>query len=336
MTIVRTDLQFYKSLIFNDTVNNGGAMSSNIVVDAVSENIFLSAPQSERLAGSTKYRKVYAKAGSDNSDTLYSSRFYIENPTTADERVFAFPASSFGQKQSDLTGSERLYGCGWLNATVSVGATQIVVRCESSVVSERIFVVGDTIRISNKTDVDDVSGTEEFREISAVSWTSNLATIDFVSPLDNAYSFVADATRVSSLIPLGNIKASFDNFVVTSAGGDYNEITNPVVLNNKGAIYQTWTLAFTSGSSYTITGDTVGSIGAGNVTSGASPTNPNFSRPYFTLAPAGFSGVFTAGDTIVFRTIPAALGVWFKRVIPASTPAFSGNRFTFVLDGETD
>jgi hypothetical protein len=34
--------------------------------------------------------------------------------------------------------------------------------------------------------------------------------------------------------------------------------------------------------------------------------------------------------------VPASVGVWFKRIVPSNCAAFTGNRFSFVLDGETD
>ena len=332
MSIIREDFKYYKSAVFNDTSVNGGLASSNLVVDGVAENIFPSIPQSERIAGSNKYRKVYAKVDNAAAATLYLSRFFIENPTSAGDAVFAFPAGSFTQKQSDLLGTERVYGCGWLNASVVVGATELIVRTESS--TKLIFLVGDTVRVSNKTNIDDVVGTEEFRTVSAVTWNSNVATVTLDVPLDNNYSFSNDATRVASVMQLGEIKTSSTTPVVTSTGGSLD--ASKLTLTNKGAIYQNWTLTFSSSSNFSIVGDTVGSVGSGNVTSGASPNNPAVSAPYFTLASAGLSGLFASGDTITFRTNPAQVGIWFQRVVPANTPAFTGNRFTFVLDGETD
>lgn len=333
MAILKEDLKFYKSSTYNDTANNGGLPSNVAVVNAVSENIFPTISQAERLAGSTKYRKLFAKPDADGAFPLYNSRVYIENPTLADEAVFIF-AGTLSQTQSSLTGNERVYGCGWLDVSVAEGADEIDVRIENA--DYKIFQTGDKIRISNKTSIDDTLHSEEVRTIDAISWTGSTATITLDSALDNAYLATSNATRVASLLELGDIKASFDSFVVTSGAGDYDEVASPLTLHNRGTVSQTWTLTFTTTSTYMISGSTLGSVGTGNVTSGAAPNNPVTNSPYFTLSSAGFSGSFQAADTITFVTEPAAKPVWFKRVVPANTPSFTGNRFIVVFDGEAD
>lgn len=333
MAILKEDLKLFKSSTYNDTSSNGGLPSNIAVVNAVSENIFPTISQAERLAGSTKYRKLFAKPDADGQFPLYNSRIYIENPTLADEAVYIFPGT-ISDIQSALTGSERVYGCGWLDSGVTAGDDTLLVVIENS--AQQIFQVGDNIRISNKTDIDDTLHTEEVREIATVSYSGSVATITITVPLDNSYSATDKATRVASLLELDTIQCTISGFSVTSGGGTYDNTGTPIVLNNKGCVKETWTLTFTTSSGFRIEGASVGLVGTGSVTSGASPTNPTTNKPYFTLASGGFGGSFTAGNTISFTTNPAVSGIWFKRVVPANTAAFTGNKFVVVFDGEAD
>lgn len=333
MAILKEDLKFFKSSTYNDTSSNGGLPSNIAVVNAVSENIFPTISQAERLAGSTKYRKLFAKPDADGQFSLYNARVYIENPTLAEEAVFLLPGT-ISNIQSSLTGSERVYGCGWLDSGVIAGDDTLLIRIENS--TQQIYQVGDKIRISNKTDIDDSLHTEEVREIETVSYSGSVATVTITTPLDNAYSATDNATRIASLLELGTVECTTTGFNVVSGGGTYNSTDNPIVLNNKGCVKETWTLTFTTSSGFRIEGASAGLVGTGSVTSGASPTNPSTNKPYFTLASAGFGGSFSAGNTISFTTNPAVSAVWFKRVVPANTSAFTGNKFVVVFDGEAD
>lgn len=333
MAILKEDLKFYKSSTYNDTTSNGGLPSNVSVVNAVSENIFPTISQAERLAGSTKYRKLFAKPDADGEFSLYNSRVYIENPTLADEAVFLFPGT-ISDIQSSLTGSERVYGCGWLDSGVVASDDTLLVRIENA--SQQIFQAGDQIRISNKTDIDDTLHTEEVRTIDTVSYSSQVATITLTTPLDNSYSATDNATRVASLLNLNTIQCATTGFNIVSSGGTYDDTTYPVILNNRGCVKETWTITFTTSSGFRVEGATLGLVGTGSVTSGASPTNPATNKPYFTITSAGFGGSWSAGNTISFTTNPSVSAVWFKRVVPANTAAFTGNKFVVVFDGEAD
>ena len=77
----------------------------------------------------------------------------------------------------------------------------------------------------------------------------------------------------------------------------------------------------TFGPAQLIADDTVGAPGTGNTATELEPINPDFSRPYFTLRPADFSGTFVAGDNIIFQTHPAAMPLWLKEILPAGASA---------------
>jgi hypothetical protein len=146
-------------------------------------------------------------------------------------------------------------------------------------------------------------------------------------------AYDAANTRCCSVYSPGNIAAAVSSVVANSASGivDGAQIGTDAI----GTVEQSWTLTFTSATAFNITGDTLGSVGSGNVGSTTSPNNGQFSKPYFTLPPAVFSGTFASGDTVTFTTSPAAVPIWFRRNVPANTPSLSGNRFVVGCDGES-
>lgn len=334
MSVQISDLKYFKSLVVNDTGANGGGLGAVQVVDGVSANIFPVVPQALRISGHAgQWRKVFVKNNQSANEGLFNAAIYIENPTLAQDMVF-LAAGTLTDTQSDLS-SPRLYGCGWLSQSINAADTSIQVLVENGNV--HIFQVGDTIRISNKATVNSDTGTEEYGVIASVSWNGDVATIGLQAGVSNAYSSTNQATRVASLLSLGTIQASVTSVTVTSSGGDYDHDNFPVLANNQGSINQTFTLTFTSSTAFTLVGNTLGSLGSGNISGvNCAPLNPATGTPYLTINAAGFSGVFQAGDTIVIPIVPSAKGFWLKRVIPAATPSLAANKFVIVVEGESE
>ena len=329
MTIVAAEVKKYRSAEVSDAITNGGLMSNNEMISNVSENVFPDVPQSERVAGSTKFRKSFVKVENDNDETLFNTRLFLNRTSPGDDIVTIF-AGTQSDTQNDITGSEDHYGAGQLNADVLAGVTSIDVLVEDDSI-DRIFRVGDVIRITDKETIAS-GGNEEFRLIDSVSYVVDLATIGFLDPLANGYT--AANTYVGSGLDVGNIVGTFDTFVVTSGGGAFDEIGQPIVVDSIGGVQDAWTLTFTSSTAYDAVGAVTGAVGSGTVASDFSPNNPAFAKPYFTVPSAGFSGTFAASDTITFNTSPAAAPVWWKRTVPASATAIAGNFVDLVINGE--
>jgi hypothetical protein len=195
-----------------------------------------------------------------------------------------------------------------------------------------IFRDGLTIRISNKLTVDG-AGQEEYHVIdtAGVSWLGNVATIDLVGTLAAGYS--ASNTYVSSVIEVGDTVATSTNPIV-SGGGSYDFATYPIDPDNIGSIEQNWTLTFTSTTQFNIVGDTLGNIGTGTVSSLVAPNNPNFTKPYFSINQLGWAGT-QIGTTVTFTTHPAAMPIWYKRIVPAGAASLSGDKVIVAVDGES-
>jgi hypothetical protein len=329
--ITALELKLYRSLVINDTGTNGGRMSASEIVSGVMANLFPIVQEAERTAGSTKYRKVFAKVANDDDLTLYQAKLYLDKITPGQDIITFFPATQTNT-QAAITGSERQYGGSQLNVPALAGDAVLAILVENG--ASPPIVNGDGIRISNKATIDAVTGTEEYLTVTSASVAGNVMTLGIAPVLANPY--LTTDTRVMSVYRPAStdVAASVSDLVAATAStGDFT-VAN-LLPDAIGGIEQTWTLTFTSATAFNIVGDTVGAVGSGNVGSGASPNNASFSKPYFVMQSAGFTGTFTTGDTIVFNTHPAAVPLWVKRVVPAACAVIADNRATLVFDGDT-
>lgn len=329
MPIIQAELKLYKAQTINDGGTNGGRMSANEITSGAMANVFPTVGEAERAAGSTKYRKVFMKVANDDDLTLLNPQVFLDNFTPGDDRVEFF-AGNQTNTQSAITGSETKYGCGKLDQNVSAGAASVDVLVEDG--ATQFFQNGQTIRITDKTDVDDVGGNEEYVVISTTpSVVGNIVTLTFAPVLQNGYS--SSLGRVMNVYEPSDVVSSFDTVNVTSASGTFDE--NYLFADNIGTVEQDWTITFSNATTFTISGDTVGSVGGGNIGSGASPSNTDFSKPYFVIQAAAFGGTFTNGDTITFSTRPASVPVWLRRIVPAGAANLTVNEAVLAISGET-
>lgn len=331
MSIIPSELRWFKSQTVSDAAANGGRMSTVESPSGVKNNIFPDVSLSERTAGITRFRKLFLKVSNDDDLTLFNSRVFVQLNTPGDDNVTFFPGNQRGI-QGSITGSERLYGAGRLAANVSAGAVSLQVNTEGAALN--VFRVGDLIRISDKTSVGG-AGNEEFVTVDAVSYAGDVATITIPAPgLANAYA--SPATGVSSVYEAGDVKTGVTAPSITSAAGTADFVANPIQGDNLATIEQDWTLTFTSSSAYTIVGDVVGNVGSGNLSSDAAPGNPSFAgKPYFTLPSAAWGGTWAPGDTVTFTTSPAAVPLWYRQEVPAGAAALSGDRVIVGFTGES-
>lgn len=334
MPITNTELLLYKAAEMSDASTNGGRMSANVITTAVKGNVWSDVSQSERIVGSNKFRKVFPKVANDADLTLSNPKLFIEAQTGADDRVNFFVGTQTDQ-QTDITGSERLYGGATANAMIGIGAATIDVLQENG--ADVIFADGDTIRISDKTDINDVGGSEEFVTIDTggvSAPTGDVRTLTIVAPGPlNAYASGL-GTKVSSVYEPTDIVSAFSSFVITSSLGTYVTGGN-LIVDNIGGIQQDWTLTFTSATAFDLTGDTLGAVASGNISSTFAPNNTDFTKPYFSMNSAGWGGTYVGGDTITFTTTPASVPIWLERTVPAGAASFSANSVVPALQGES-
>lgn len=334
MPIVSAEIKMYRSAAVSNTAGaNGGRESlAAEIVDGVNNNILPNVSQSERAAGLTTFRKVFAHNMNAANLPLNNSRIFVENYTAGDDAV-VFHEGDQTDLQSELTGSEPLYGAGKLDASVIAGATSLTVLLESAAI--QYFRNGDVIRVSDRPTIAG-SGNEEFVTVNAApSLAGSVVTLGFTPALQNGYA--ASNTRVANVLAAGDLKTAIASVVATTAGnGDF---TNPGGANlygsNQGTVDDSWTLTFTSATAFTCAGLSSGAQAAGSTLSTYAPVNAVTGAPLFTILPAGFTGTWASGDTLTFTTAPASQPLWVKRVVPAGSAAISGNSVIFGIDGET-
>lgn len=333
MPISASEIKYYRSAQVSNTPGvNGGRFGPAEIVSDVANNLFADASLSERTAGSTVFRKFFIRNMNSQDLVLSSPRIFVENYTPGADAVY-FHSGTQTNLQDALTGSEALYGAGKLDANTSGGATTLTVLIEQS--GNQFFANGNKIRVSDRATISG-SGNEEFVTINAApSLSGSVVTLSVTPALANAY--LASNTRVAKVYEPGDIKGVSSNVVDNTVGnGAYNNSTQPITVPNIGGVYDDWTITFTSATAYTCAGANEGAVASGGtILSDYSPNNPLTGTPYFTIKSAGFSGVFQSGDTVTFRTTPAAVPLWAKRVIPAGTAAYSANTAYIALDGET-
>lgn len=331
MSILYTEVVWRKSKVINNGPSNGGYMSAVAIASGVKNAVFPDVQQSERTSGLTRYRKVFIHIANDADLALLNPSIFVETYTPGDDRITFFPGSQT-DTQSSITGSERQYGAGKLNADIAANATTITVLVEAAAAD--IFKNGDKIRISDKTSVDDGSGKAEYATINGVpTYVGNVCTITLSSGVSNSY--LASNTKVASVYSPGDIQAGYSNFTRTSAAGTYNIASNPIRGDHIGTVQQNWTVTFTSSTAFSCVGDTLGSVGSGNIASDFQPVNTDFSKPYFILPSAGFGGTYQAGDTITFTTTPASVALWYRQTVPAGANSLSGSKFIIAVSGES-
>jgi hypothetical protein len=261
------------------------------------------------------------------------SWLYFSDILTSEDIKARIAAGTFTDTESGLS-NPRLYGAGTLNTGVSAGGTSLIVDTIGGG-ADTIFQAGDWIMITDLADDDDITGHIEFHQIATggISWTGDQATITLDSSLRYAYAenrSVSGATvntRIASCLYASGIIGAVTNLEKVGVGLVLdNTGDNAIIPHGIGAATQNITLTFTSTTAFTITGDTLGSLGTGTITTTTAPNNPAVGYPYFTI-PAGFwGGTAAIGNTVTFTTNPPALGYWYKLTIPVGAAAVSVER----------
>jgi hypothetical protein len=104
----------YKSSVISDGSGNGGVITNNAVVDNAAENLFPHVPESERIAGHTRYRLGFLKK---LSGTLTQAKLMIDRLSTAgDYFLIKRSADSDTQALAD--------DIGWIDTVTWTSATR--------------------------------------------------------------------------------------------------------------------------------------------------------------------------------------------------------------------
>lgn len=332
MPIVKSEIKLYKPEVVNELATNGGRISNNLVTSGEAANLFPIALPEDVASGRTWIRKAFFRIANDDDLPLYSGKFYLDAPTPGDDWVVAWQGTQRDTVADHPT--PRLYGVAFLQANANAGASTIIVEVEDASITG-MFADGDEIVITDKATADATSGNRELHTISgAPVVVDKQVSIPIAGQLANSYTTAANA-RVGSVIDYGIVQSAVDNWVETGSF-TYDEATYPVLCDSIGTREQTWTLRYTDNAgAFTVTGDTIGGVGAGTTGSNFAPVNPANGKPYFTLRAAGHGGSPLENDTLVFQTHPPVTPFFLKRVLPAGATGSNINRITPVLLGAT-
>lgn len=327
MPLSSIDIVFRKPAAVSDLPVNGGRMTANLIASGVKNALFPDVRNAERVSGSSKWRKAFVHfAPADNSLAL-DVKLIAWAPTSADDRILIRIGTHTDTQAEMLATPPRPYGAASVTGALSAGTSTIATLPED--VTDGIFVANDIIYVSDKISISAIDGNEEYAEIDSVSTVGNITTLTLKAPLQYGYT----APRVSSVLAMGDVLATAFGKSVSSIAGSFDEAQ--LTLAPRSAVADTFTLTFTSPTAFNATGAAAGTLGSGTIGSTFSPTNSPFSGPYFTLPATAWSGAFLAGESVSFTTAPAAVPVWYQRIVPAGASSFAANSFSLAVDCES-
>lgn len=143
--------------------------------------------------------------------------------------------------------------------------------------------------------------------------------------------------RVTNLFDQDTWTEEFsDERIGSGTTAEYNDVTNPIIVSNRGAITQRWALVFTGTSQFRIVGENTGDLGLGSISADQSPINPNNGEPYFTIEAAGWGGGWSAGNVLRFNTVGANYPIWIARTVTQSDPSQDSDLFKLQVRGNVN
>lgn len=312
MSIVGSDIKFYKALSNNDTAGNGGEIGSVQIITNTLNNLFPNVSSAERTIGKTRYRKFFMRDENVADLDLQLTEMWIGAKSTGND-YYQLKIGTNTDVQSVAEGYTDWAGVGALASAVGSGETSIEVTYDTS---SGVFS-GESVTLH----IDDATNEVDVDVVGTPSWIGNTATINISGEL--GYNFSQDTTIVSTVMDIGTIETSSDSWIETSSAGTYDEATYPVVLYNVGTIKDSWTLTFSDATNFTVVGATTGSVGSGSTAADFQPVNG--SSYYFKIDKNGFGGTFANGDTITFNTVHSGQGLWARETVPSGIASKSNS-----------
>ena len=335
MPILDNEIIWRPAALMSDTTpaQNGGRVAFAQLVSGVKNNLFPDVSQSERQAGAVKWRKAFIHVNSAQDTALLNVRLFLDSLTPAGDFVVFQPGT---QTDTEDQIAGRPYGIGTLYAPIVGGATQLQVACEHNAEYATLqpIRVGDLVRVADRPSTGG-AGNEEWVTVSGVNYGTDFATVDVSPALVNSYATLN--TLVSSVLERPSAVAGVTGVSLISGGGSLDSATaGNLVAHNKGAVEENWTLTFTSATTFTVSGNTVGTLASpGSVSADYAPLNPATGTPYFTIKAIGWGGNFQTNDTVTFATQPAAIPIWYRRQVPAGTFSLANDFTSLAIHGES-
>ena len=335
MPILDNEIVWRPAALMSDVTpaQNGGRMTFSQLVSGVKNNLFPDVSQSERLAGAVKWRKAFIHVNSAQDTALLNVRLFLDALTPAGDFVVFQPGT---QTDTEDQIAGRPYGIGTLYAPVAGGSIQLQVACERNTEYATLqpFRVGDRLRVSDRPSTGG-AGNEEWVSVTGIAYGVDFATVDISPALANSYATAN--TLVSSAHELASVVAAVSGVAVVSGGGSFDFTTvGNITAHNKGAVQENWTLTFTSATTFSVSGTTVGTLASpGSVSADYAPLNPTTGTPYFTIKAIAWGSSFQPNDTVTFAAQPAAIPIWYRRQVPAGTFSLANDYTSLAIHGES-
>lgn len=185
-------------------------------------------------------------------------------------------------------------------------------------------------------------------DMAMVSDVQITGKVSFTRAITHAYP--VPGSYLSSALVVGDLRArvslTFDQATWSNnwsdaqsgsaATGTFNDISNPIVVTNGGALTERWAVVFTNSTSFNVIGEHIGVIAVGNTSTDCSPINPASGTPYFTIPAAGWGLGWATGNAFRFNTVGAFYPVWVVRTIQQGPETVPDDSFTLLIRGDVD
>lgn len=315
------DIKFYRSKTVTDTAENGGHMDiSREVVSGVKFNLFPRVTAFERTNGKTRLRKAYIANRAAGAEPAFDAAVALTVPSAGGDRFYIKAALNHAETEGELT-AEGWTGGGRLYADITAGDESVQVLFEHS-----DYAVPAGALLMVKAD----SGSMFTARITGADWTGNVALIGLASQAPD--NFAASETHAGVCVELGNLEAKAENVSAVSSGGTFS--ADGIIVSNRGAAEDEWTVTFVSSSAFSVSGAQAGSLPSGSITANYQAMNTAAGDFYFAVPHQSWGGSWQAGDRLTFSTRAAAKGFWLKEIVPAGTEREADNfiRLDWITD----
>lgn len=186
MTISLTDISYKKSKTITDTDINGGRMADTPVISGAKHSLFPRVTKTERVNGTTRYRKQFWKNANADDDTAYGVLQWIESPSNAGDRFYMMKGTDT-DTQVNLTSPsagtvKQWMGGGQLQTALSGSETSIAITMESN---DFVFENGGYLHIADKVQASQTVASDVNIGDSVTfgtSWTKITSTSDIAYP----------------------------------------------------------------------------------------------------------------------------------------------------------
>lgn len=186
----------------------------------------------------------------------------------------------------------------------------------------------------------------DLRRINRVSHSLKTLTLT----LGLSREFVADETRVSSVLFIGTMQARYTNLFAQSAWtgvwsdsligseplAQYNDTLYPINVSNLGAYTDRILFKFTSATAFQVIGENLGFIGVGSINEDCAPINSLTGQPYFTIDHRGWGAGWATGNCLRGNFVGANYPIDLIRSVQPSAPTGLEDSVELLFLGNVD